>query len=124
MPIFSKKRPCPDRNRDGTIELGEDCFDEYLLQNSKVVLMFYSPTCRHSLAMEPLYAGLRSEMGAQIQFCKVSTTNAQLTKKYNVRGTPTFFFVREGAVISSVSGEARMEALKAEAVKLLAEGSR
>jgi len=124
MPFFSRKRKCPDLNRDGTIELGEDCFDEYLLQNPKVILMFYSPTCRHSLAMEPVYAELRSEMGAQIPFCKVSMINAQLAKKYNVPGTPTFYFIRNGTVTSSISGEARKETLKADVIRLLAEGSR
>ncbi len=119
MPLFRRKQSCPEINRDGTFELSEDCFDAFLAGNPKTVLMFYSPTCRHSLAMEPMFAGLRSDESREIAFCKVNVINKGLVQRYSVPGTPTFIFIRQGTTLSRLSGEVRREVLKAEVEKLL-----
>lgn len=115
MPFFRKKTVCPQMNKDGTIELDESCFDEFVANNSKVVVMFNRSTCSHSVKMNPIFIDLCTEMKEGMKFCKVSTpTNMNLVNRYEVKGTPTFVIFNSGKKIVSIVGERTKEFLKAE----------
>jgi thioredoxin 1 len=115
MSFFRKKTIFPQINNDGTIELDESCFDEFVAKNSKVVVMFYRSTCSHSVKMNPIFIDLCTEMKEGMKFCKVSTpTNMELVNRYEIKGTPTFVIVNNGKKIISIVGERTKEFLKAE----------
>lgn len=118
MSFFKRKVAYPALNKDGTIELDEGCFDEYLAKNQSVAVMFYRTNCGHSAKMEPVFTELSSELKGKASFCKVSTpTNMDLVHEYSVKGTPTFIMFRNGSVVSSVTGEIVKDALRAEVEK-------
>jgi thioredoxin len=118
MSLFRKKTVCPSLNKDGTMELDESCFDEFMIKHPKSVIMFYRSTCPHSQKMEPLYSDLCSEMKDRIQFCKVSTPNNMgLVKRFSVKGTPTFVVIIDGKPMSSLAGEKSKDQLKTELEK-------
>jgi thioredoxin 1 len=115
MSLFRRKSIGPALNKDGTTELEARCFDEFIANNHRIVIMFYRSTCGHCMIMDPIYVQLCSEMKASIGFCKVSTpTNMELVRRYSIQGTPTFVVLVNGKVTGSIVGERTKEALKAE----------
>ena len=119
MSFFHKKTVCPHTNPDGTIDLDESCFDEFVRNNPKVVVMFHRSTCSHSVNMYPIFSDLSKEM-TELKFCKVSTpTNMNLVHKYDIKGTPTFMMIMNGESAKSMTGEITKELLKAEIERLL-----
>ena len=115
MSLFWKKKPSyPQLDEDGTVNLDERTFDEFVTKNPKVVVMFHRTTCGHSVNMYPVFSELRGEM-TEVKFIKVSTpTNMSLVHKYDVKGTPTFMMMVNGKNVKSLTGEISKEILRAE----------
>jgi thiol-disulfide isomerase/thioredoxin len=121
MSFFRKKPSCPQFNEDGTIDLDERCFDDFMAGNPKVVVMFHRTTCGHSVNMYPIFLDLCREM-KEVKFCKVSTpTNMSLVHRYEVKGTPTFTIIINGKRVGSMTGETKKDLLKAEIERALSQ---
>jgi thioredoxin 1 len=115
MSWFKKKDVCPHANEDGTVELDESCFDDFIKSNPKVMVMFYRTTCSHSVNMIPVYAEVSNDLKDKMKFCRVSTpTNMPLVKKYEVKSTPTFMIFNDGKASASIVGEKTKDFLKGE----------
>ena len=77
---------------------------------------FYSKTCPHCKAMEPVVAQFEKEHGKRFsQFVRIlyqSDEGRELFRKYGITGTPTFLIeTDDGKEIDRVSGEMSLEAL-------------
>ena len=115
MSWFKKKEVCPHANEDGTVELDEGCFDDFIRSNPKVMVMFYRTTCSHSINMIPVFAELCNDLKDKVKFCRVSTpTNMPLARKYEVKNTPTFVIFNSGKVSASIVGEKTNDFLRGE----------
>ena len=81
--------------------LTDDSFDEFLSQESSVLVMFYAPWCGHCKRMKPEYvkaAASMKEKGISGKLAAVDTTKERaLGKKFDIKGFPTivYFKVRE-----------------------------
>jgi thioredoxin 1 len=87
--------------------LDEASFDEALLSTEGLVIVeFYTDTCLHCKAMEPIFADLSQEMGRFALFAKVNAgSTLSIARKYGIMGTPTFKFFCGARPIGELVGE-------------------
>jgi len=120
MSLFRKKQDTPIKGKRNVIDLSEIDFDDSVHRNEIAIVMFCRPTCPHCARMEPVYQELSEELVDRILFCRVDImTNASLTRKYEIKGTPTFVLIKQGSVVRSMEGEIPKNLLRDELVKLL-----
>jgi len=118
MPLFTKKQAMPIEGKSNVIDLTEVDFDDSVHRNDLVVVMFCRPTCPHCVRMEPIYQELSEELVDRVLFCRVNImTNAGLTRKYEIAGTPTFVLIKNGLVVRSMAGERSKDLLRDELAK-------
>jgi len=120
MSLFKKKQNAPIKGKSNVIDLSEVDFDDSIQRNELAVVMFCRPTCPHCVRMEPIYQELSEELVDRILFSRVNImTNASLTRKFGIKGTPTFILIKQGAVVRSMEGECPKDLLRDELVRQL-----
>ena len=120
MSLFKKKQDAQIKAKSNVIDLSEVDFDDSVRRNDLVIVMFCRPTCPHCERMEPIYQELSEELVDRVLFCRVNImTNASLTRKYEIKGTPTFVLIKQGSVVRSMEGENPKDLLRDELVKQL-----
>lgn len=63
-----------------------------------VLIDFWAPWCAPCLALTPVLEALAPSYAGDIKFVKVnSDENPELVKRFNVRGIPQVFFLRQGS---------------------------
>ena len=86
--------------------LKKDNFDEKVFQDNQVSLIeFYSDSCVPCKRMAVVLADLEEAYPDKLFVGKVNVAYEQeLTEKYEVTSTPTFLLVKNGEIISKLSG--------------------
>ena len=75
-------------------------------EGKPMVVMFYSPTCPHCLAMMPHFERYADEFKGKISFARIDINrNPFSVSRYGVMATPTFKFFCSGRPVHEVVGE-------------------
>jgi thioredoxin 1 len=78
-----------------------------------IVVMFYSPSCQHCLAMMPYFEKYADDFKDKILFAKVDVNrNSFIASRYGVMATPTFKFFCSGRPVQEIVGEIYPSILK------------
>jgi thioredoxin-like negative regulator of GroEL len=105
-------------------------FDAEVINGSKgklVVVDAYAPWCPHCQKMGPIVTALADEYVGKAKFGKMNADNQDSNQKENfdfavakgLDGYPTFWFYKDGKIVTSFSGEKEKADLKAEIEKYL-----
>ena len=85
-----------DMNWEKIVEIG----------GKPIVVMFYSPSCPHCLAMMPYFEKYASEFEGKISFARIDVNKNSFTvSRYGVMATPTFKFFCSGRPVQEFVGE-------------------
>ena len=72
-------------------------------EGKPMVVMFYSPTCPHCLAMMPHFERYADEFKGKISFARIDITrNPFSVSRYGVMATPTFMLLCSGLAVQVV----------------------
>lgn len=93
------------------VHLTTDTFDEFLGNQSSVLVMFYAPWCGHCKAMKPAYQDAarmmkEQEVGGALAAVD-ATVDEGLGKRYGVSGFPTLRYFGEGGSVEYAYGYGR-----------------
>ncbi len=93
------------KNDDKVFNLDEDSFDDFINENSRVVVDFWATWCSPCMAMEPVIKGLAEEYDSKISFAKVNVEkNRGIASRYGIQAIPAFIFFKDGGVQHQVKG--------------------
>ncbi len=85
-----------DANWEKLIELG----------GKPTVVMFFSPSCPHCLAMMPHFEKYADEFKGRISFARIDINlNPFTVSRYGIMATPTFKFFCSGRPVQEIVGE-------------------
>jgi thioredoxin len=89
------------------IELDDSNWEKLVeKEGNPIVVMFYSPTCPHSLAMMPYFEKYAEEFKGSISFARIDINmNPFAVSRYGVMATPTFKFFCSGRPVQEIVGE-------------------
>ncbi len=89
-------------------------FDNDVLKAEKPVLVdFWAEWCGTCRTIGPILDELANEMGESAQILKVNVDeNADLAKKYGIRGIPTMIFFKNGEAAKTLVGLQPKEEIK------------
>lgn len=92
----------------------------YLQSNVVVMQFFFSPTCPHCQAMEPVVEQLAEEFSGYLIVERINVQQyRQIAESNNIQGVPTF--ILKGSSIDKVVGEVPKENLKSSVCNLYTE---
>ncbi len=78
---------------------------EELTSKGNVVVDFYGPNCGPCRTVSPVIDQLAKQYAGKVNFIKVNVDKfSDLSRKFNIRGVPTFYFFNNGQKIDSFSG--------------------
>jgi thioredoxin-like negative regulator of GroEL len=89
------------------IELDDSNWENLVEKEGKpMVVMFYSPTCPHCVAMMPHFEKYAAEFKGKISFAKINVnSNPYAVSRYGIMATPTFKFFCSGRPVQEIVGE-------------------
>jgi thioredoxin 1 len=81
-------------------------WEEQVEKNANpVFVMFYSPTCRHCIHMQPYIEELAKEFSENVRFVKVNIVRfGWLAERYGVMATPVFIYFCGGKPVQTRVG--------------------
>lgn len=89
-----------DEDESSVNHLTEDNFDDFIAENTKVMVFFYAPWCGHCKNLKPHWdeaAAILEEAQAIEKLAAVDATKSMsLANKYKVKGYPTVFYFENG----------------------------
>jgi len=96
------------------IELNDSNWEKSVEKGEKpVMVMFYSISCPHCMAMEPHFEKYADEFKDKVVFARVNAANNPITtSRYGVMGTPTFKFFCNGKPVQELAGAVYPSLLK------------
>ena len=82
-------------------------FHDSVTTDGRIAMVeFFSPTCSHCIAMEPVVKQVAADLGEETLVAKVNAPiNAALAASFNVSGWPTFIFFNNGVEYDRILGE-------------------
>jgi len=87
--------------------------DEVRRTYDPVVLEFWAPYCPACREMAPVVDELADEYKGKIKVLTVNTEqNRKAPEEYKVTKIPTFFYIKDGYIVSSATGSMSKEQLK------------
>ena len=97
-------------------------FEQLIAGNKPVLLKFYADWCSDCKAVEPVLSELSNDYEGQIDFAKIDVEKHQdIAKKYNIRGIPAVFFLKNGEIKDQARGIQPKAALELKLKQLLAQ---
>jgi thioredoxin 1 len=94
-------------------ELNEKSFDEFTNKYPLTIIDFWAPWCKPCKTMLPRLRRLERIYQGKVAFGRLNTQEeAELAKKFNIRGIPHFGIFRYGDKIGSATGTKSVGELK------------
>lgn len=94
------------------LELSESNFDDIVNQDKTVLVDFWAPWCGPCKLMGPLLDTLASQVGDDVQICKVNVDeNPGITAKYGISSLPTLMVFKSGDITKKQVGFTAMAKL-------------
>lgn len=89
------------------IELDDLSWEEAVERSGRpLVVMFYSPSCPHCIAMMPYFERYAEEFRDKIPFARLDVNrNPYAVSRYGIMATPTFKFFCKGRPVQEIVGE-------------------
>ena len=111
-------------NKD-IVELNDSSWEKSVEKGEKpVMVMFYSASCPHCMAMEPHFETYAKEFKDKVVFARVNApNNLTIASRYGVMGTPTFKFFCHGKPVQELAGAVYPSLLKKTVEDSLKHGS-
>jgi len=105
-------------------EIHDREWEQAVERNSEPVLvMFFSPTCRHCTQMEPHMEELAREFSSSVRFFRLNIlTSGWIAERYGVMATPTFIYFCGGKPIQTRVGAVFPAMLKKMVVEMVQNG--
>lgn len=115
----------PNEKEESVIDLNNENWEKNVEKSSKpVMVMFYSPTCPHCVAIEPYFRQYSKDFKDAVFFARLNIVdNQNIAIKYGVMGTPTFKFFCKGHPVHEMVGEVYPYLLKRAVEEGLQNGS-
>lgn len=80
-------------------------FEEVIAGDKPLVLKFDADWCADCKAIQPVLEDLSSTYQGKIDFVKINVeANQELASRYNVRGIPALFFIKDKITVSHSKG--------------------
>ncbi len=86
--------------------LTDSTFDAFIKDyNGPVVAEFWAPWCPHCTAFESTVKKVAEKLAGKVAVVQINTqNNPLLAGRFNVRGIPALFLLRQGRIIDQLSG--------------------
>lgn len=96
----------PFMSESGIIEAQESDWEKLVEKNAKpVFVMYYSPSCRHCIQIQPYIGELARVFSEKVSFVRLNITRFDwLAERYGVMATPTFQFFCGGKPVQTRVG--------------------
>lgn len=89
------------------VHLSDSTFDDFVISNPSVLVMFYAPWCGHCKAMKPAYTEAAQTMKEQqipgVLAAVDATKEQEIGKRYKIEGFPTVKYFKDGEVAFDVN---------------------
>ncbi|NSX53594.1 thioredoxin [Parasulfitobacter algicola] len=97
-----------------TLAVTDDTFDEHVKNSDiPVVVDFWAEWCGPCKQIGPALEELSDEMGGKVKIVKVDVdSNPNVAAQMGVRGIPALFVIKNGEVVSNMSGAKPKAALQ------------
>lgn len=80
-------------------------FHDYLSDDGTYIIDFWSPTCVPCKTIEPGLKKLAVNYSSKVKIIKVNVDESpMISSRYYVRGLPTLLFIKNGSVMTQISG--------------------
>ncbi len=80
-------------------------FHDHISEHGTFIIDFWSPTCVPCKTIEPGLKKLADNYGSEIKIIKVNVDESPMvSSRYYVRGLPTLLFIKNGSVMTQISG--------------------
>ena len=88
------------------VDIQDETFESEVLKSSvPVVVDFWAPWCGPCRAIGPIVEELATQYQDKVKFTKCNVDDNPVTpSKFGVRAIPTLIFVKDGAVVESITG--------------------
>ncbi|CAH1241661.1 PDIA5 [Branchiostoma lanceolatum] len=82
------------------VHLHDNTFEDFIQQQSSVLVMFYAPWCGHCKRMKPAFEEAATLLKTEFPAAKLAAVDAtqyrDVSSKYEVRGYPTLLYFKNG----------------------------
>ena len=102
MPLYFRPRPLTDTD-----------FDAFIRGFAGPVLVeFWAPWCPHCKALEPVVINVAGILAGTAAVVTVNTQeNRSLAQRFDVRGIPALFLLKQGRIVDQLSGAQSSDAI-------------
>lgn len=88
------------------LTLSDQDFEQEVIKSDKPALVdFWSPFCGPCLVMGPVIEEIAKEFEGRVKVGKLNVAeNPETTRRYEVKGVPTFIIFKDSQVIEKITG--------------------